>query len=144
MVEPLTDRSRSFILLAGRILMAVVFMPSGFVKLAGLGAFAATLEARGLPAPNLLALIGGATEFFGALAVLLGLKMRYAAMLMIAFVIVATAISHRYWEFADPVLYRFQRSAFFKNIAIVAGFAFLMAAGAGRLSLDAWMEGRKG
>lgn len=142
MIDQIADRGRDTILLLGRILVAVVFLPSGFMKLAGLGAFAATLEARGVPAPYLMGLIGGATEFFGALAVLLGLQLRYAAALMIVFVIVATAISHRYWEFTDQAIYRFQRSAFFKNIAIVAGLLFLFVSAAGRFSVDALLRRR--
>ena len=41
-------------------------------------------------------------EFFGGLAIVLGIETRYAAALMIAFVIVATLISHRFWECKTP------------------------------------------
>lgn len=143
MAETSSNTRNDAMLLLGRVLMAVLFLPSGFTKLMGLAAFAASLEARGMPAPYVLALIGGSAEFFGSLAVLLGLKIRYAAILMILFVIIATGISHRYWEFTDQVQYRFQRSAFFKNIGITAGFLFLMVSGAGRWSLDAMMGSRR-
>ena len=128
------------VLLLGRVMMAVLFLPSGFAKVTGLTAFAASLEARGMPAPYLLAVIGGSAEFFGSLAVLLGFRIRYAAILMVLFVVIATAIAHRYWEFTDQTIARFQRSSFFKNIGITAGFLFLLVSGAGRFSLDALMR----
>ena len=128
--------------LVGRFLIAVVLLPGGFAKLAGLSAFAASLEARGMPAPYLLAVIGGSAEFFGALAVLLGIRIRYAAALMVAFVIIASGIAHRYWELTDANAYRVQRSAFFKNIGLVAGFLFLFVSGGGSWSVDALLRGR--
>ncbi len=138
------DLRTDIILLVGRVLMAVVFLPGGFNKLLGLGAFAASLEARGLPVSlsYLLALIGGGAEFFGALAVLFGFQIRCAAILMAIFVVVATGIAHRYWEFADPTTYRFQRSSFFKNVGIFAGFLFLFVSGGGRWSLDTMWKRR--
>ncbi|MFL5099364.1 MAG: DoxX family protein, partial [Xanthobacteraceae bacterium] len=54
----------------------------------------------------------------------------------ILFVIVATAISHRFWEFADPQQFRTQQSQFLKNLSIIGGFLFVLAAGGGRFSLD--------
>jgi putative oxidoreductase len=54
----------------------------------------------------------------------------------VEFVIVATGISHRFWEFAEPAR-RLQESQFFKNLAIIGGFLVLAVTGAGRFSLDA-------
>ena len=42
-----------------------------------------------------------ASEFIGGTLIILGLGTRYAAALIVNFVIIATAISHRYWEFAN-------------------------------------------
>src|SRR5262245_16936996 len=96
MQTPLIDRVApgwgDAILLLGRILIGGIFVQSGFDKLMGLDAFAAGLAARGLPAALMpvLASIGASVEFFGGLAIVFGLMTRYAAVLMIAFVIVAT------------------------------------------------------
>jgi len=57
----------------------------------------------------------------------------------ILFVIVATGISHRYWDFAEAAARRAQESQFFKNLAIMGGFILLFATGPGRFSLDAWL-----
>lgn len=121
--------------LLGRVLLGGIFVVSGYGKLFGLAAFAAGLERRGVPFASTLAVIGACVEFFGGLAVVLGLEVRYVAVLMIAFVIVATAISHRFWEFAGADRAA-QVTNFSKNVAIIGGFVLLAAAGGGRLALE--------
>lgn len=61
---------------------------------------------------------------------------------MILFVIVATGISHRFWEYAEAAR-RTQESQFFKNLSIIGGFLLLFVTGGGRYSLDGWLLRRK-
>jgi putative oxidoreductase len=131
------------IVLLGRILIGGIFVQSGFDKLMGLDAFAAGLAARGLPATlaPVLATIGASVEFFGGLAIVFGLMTRCAALLMIAFVIVATLISHRFWVF-QAAERRAQTVHFAKNVAIIGGF-FLFVTGGGRYCLDRWWRSNK-
>jgi putative oxidoreductase len=105
----------------------------------GLDAFAAGLARNGIPGAvaQVLAPIGAAVEFVGGLAIVFGLMTRYAAVLMILFVIVATLISHRFWVLQGTER-RTQSVQFAKNTAIVGGFLFVFATGAGRVSLDRW------
>jgi putative oxidoreductase len=109
-----------------------------------LGAFAASLAGRGVPASSFWAVVGATVEFVGGILIVTGLKTRYASLLMILFVIVATGISHRFWDFADAAARRSQESQFFKNLAIIGGFLVLYVAGAGRFALDAVLGRRKG
>jgi putative oxidoreductase len=129
----------SAICLLGRILIGGIFVQSGFQKLMGLDAFAAGLARNGIPGAvaQVLAPIGAAVEFVGGLAIVLGLMTRYAAVLMILFVIVATLISHRFWPLQGAER-RTQAVQFAKNAAILGGFLYVFAAGAGRVSLDRW------
>src|SRR5262249_33724831 len=122
-------------LVLGRILLGSIFVISGYGKLMGLSAFAASLEKNGVPYASTLAPIGAGVEFFGGLAIVLGVEVRYAALLMIAFVIVATLISHRFWELDDPAR-RAQVTQFSKNVAIIGGFLLLHAAGGGRYAVE--------
>ena len=132
----------SFLLLLGRVLMGGIFVQSGFGKLTGLDAFTNMLAQRGVPMPSIWSPIGAAVEFFGGLAIVFGLYTRYAAVLMILFVIVATAISHRYWEFADLGQRRIQEVNFFKNLTMIGGFLFLIVANGGRYCIDRlWRRG---
>jgi uncharacterized membrane protein YphA (DoxX/SURF4 family) len=89
----------------------------------------------GVPLSGIFGVIGPGVEFFGGLAVLLGLQTRYAAVLIAVFTIVATAISHRYWEFSDAAR-RAQEVNFMKNVCIIGGFLLLAAVGGGRFSID--------
>jgi len=133
-VATAVDRS-DFWLLVGRILLGGIFVVSGYGKLMGLAAFAASLEKNGVPYASALAPVGASVEFFGGLAIILGVEVRAAALLMIAFVIVATLISHRFWELQDPAR-RAQVTQFSKNVAIIGGFLLLHAAGGGRFAVE--------
>lgn len=143
MVPTLSDRlnraGADQVVLVGRILIGVIFAVSGFGKLTGLAAFAAVLESRGIPASNgipmILAAVGAAVETFGGLALMLGLAIRPAALLMVAFVVVATGLSHRFWEF-EGAARRAQEISFEKNVAIAGGLLLLFATGGGRFALD--------
>ena len=123
------------LLLLGRILLGGIFVISGYAKVTGVAAFSASLERRGVPAASVLGVIGACVEFFGGLAIVLGIEVRYVAALMVAFVIVATLISHRFWEFQGEVRTA-QTTNFSKNVAIGGGFIILLAAGGGRLALE--------
>jgi putative oxidoreductase len=136
LISPLdraAERSRDALMLLGRILLGGIFVMSGYGKLMGLSAFAASLEKNGVPFASVMAVIGAPVEFFGGLAVVLGIAVRPVAILMIAFVIVATLISHRFWEFQDAAR-QMQQTQFSKNIAIIGGFVLLFALGGGRLA----------
>ena len=61
---------------------------------------------KGVPLPWLAALVGAPVEFFGGLAVVLGIAGRYAALLMFAFTVVATLISHRSGNIRRPPWFR--------------------------------------
>jgi putative oxidoreductase len=136
-------KSDDLILLAGRLALGVIFVKSGFQKLMALGAFAASLAGRGVPASLFWAVVGATVEFVGGILIASGLKTRYASLLMILFVIVTTGISHRYWEFTEAAARRAQESQFFKNLAILGGFLVLYVAGAGRYALDAVLGRRR-
>jgi putative oxidoreductase len=128
---------RDALLLLGRVIMALIFVRSGFGKLVSIEAFGASLASKGVPFAAALAVIGACVEFFGGLAVLAGWQTRYAAALIAVFTVVATLISHRYWEYADAAR-RAQEVNFQKNLCIFGGYLVLLASGGGRFSLD-WL-----
>jgi putative oxidoreductase len=124
-------------LLLGRAAMAALFLPSGTAKLLSYRAFEASLAAKGLPLPELWAPLAVAAEAGGGLLLLLGAEVRLIALLMIAFVVMATATTHRYWEFADAAR-RAQEVNFYKNVGIIGGLLALYVSGPGALSWDGW------
>jgi len=114
--------------LAGRVLLASLFLLSGLNKLGAYHASAAYMSSGGVPGALLPAVI--ATEVLGALAIILGWKTRVAAILLAGFSLLTALTFHN--NFADQI----QMIMFLKNVSIAGGFLLLIANGAGPLSLD--------
>ncbi len=115
----------------GRAFVALIFLMSGFGKVADFAGTQEYMAAYGMPltAPLLVAAI--VIEIGGGLSVLLGYKARWGAAALIVFLIPATLVFHT--DFAD----RNQTIHFMKNLAILGGLLLIVARGAGPLSLDA-------
>jgi putative oxidoreductase len=145
--RPLIDRIAAdfgnAIWLIGRILIAAIFVQSGFGKLSDLAGTAAYLGSLGVPAASVVAPISGIAEFAGGLAIVLGIGTRYAALILIAFTIGATLLAHRFWA-VPPAEAQNQMIHFSKNVAIIGGFLFVFVTGGGRFSLDRWLRHHHG
>jgi putative oxidoreductase len=128
--------------LLARIFIGGIFLYSGFGKLTGIEGFAASLAKNGVPMAHVMAVVGAAVECFGGLAIALGLQTRYAALLMAAFTISATLISHRFWELQDAAAFKQQSVHFMKNLAILGAFLLLFVQGGGRWSFDGWRRAK--
>lgn len=133
-------RSDDVLSLTGRIALAVLFLPSGIGKLAAVGATAGFIASKGLAAAPLLAYAAGATELLCALALLLGWRTRWAALVLALFTMLAAVLFHDFWAAEGPQA-MFQRLSFFKNVGIAGGLLILAAAGAGRFALDGRSHG---
>jgi putative oxidoreductase len=75
-------------------------------------------------------------ELLMSVSLILGIATRYGAILVFVFVVVATAIAHRYWEFPAGPQQIGQYNNFLKNIAIMGGALAILVTGGGRFSLD--------
>jgi putative oxidoreductase len=129
--EPATVNSSAFFKgaeLAGRILLATLFLLSGLGKIGHYSATAAYMSSVGVPAALLPLVI--ATEVGGAISIIVGWKTRITAFLLAGFTALAALIFHT--NFADQI----QMVMFMKNVSIAGAFLLLVANGAGPLSLD--------
>jgi putative oxidoreductase len=127
-------------LLISRVMIAAIFLWSGFGKLSSLPQFTAGMVDRGLPFAQLLAPLGAAVEFAAAVALILGAGTRIAALALAVFTVMATLIAHRFWNF--PVDEQgLQSIQFMKNLAIIGGLAALIAVGGGRFGFDGMLHG---
>ena len=121
--------------LIGRILVSVIFIASGFGKLAAFNMMVGMLAAKGFPAPAVALGIAAAVEIFGGLALLLGFHTRVAAWVLFLFLIPTTLAFHNFWALSG--MEKMDNQAhFFKNVAIMGGLIFLAAFGAGAYSID--------
>ena len=114
--------------LAGRILLAVLFLMSGLGKVGSYSATAGYMASQGVPGALLPIVI--LTEVAGAAAIIAGWQTRIAAFLLAGFTLLAAVLFHS--NFADQL----QVINFMKNVAITGGLLLLVANGAGRWSLD--------
>ena len=74
-----------------------------------------------------------------SITLVFGVATHYGAMVGIIFLIVATALAHRYWEFSGPAVAA-QYNNFLKNLSILGGMLYVFVFGPGRFSLDAMMR----
>ena len=118
------------VLLVARILLAIIFLLSGFMKLSDIAGTAAYFANYNLPMPTATAVIVGLIEFLGGLAILIGFKTRIAAWVLAIFAVATALVAHT--DFADQM----QMINFLKNLAIAGGFLALAVEGAGSISLD--------
>ncbi len=119
-----------------RVLLAAMFVLSGFDKLAHLDGTAAFIAAGGLPLAPVMAPLVGAFELLAGLAIIAGWQARWAGLLLALFTIVASLLFHRFW--ALPAEQAFvQQLLFMKNLAVAGGMLLLFASGPGPASLDA-------
>jgi putative oxidoreductase len=114
--------------------MAALFLPSGISKALGFSGFAASLATKGLPYPEVWAAAAIAIEVLGPIALALGFVPRLTALLLIAFVVMASGTTHRYWEFTEAAARRAQEVNFYKNVGIIAGLLFYFVSGPGTWS----------
>jgi putative oxidoreductase len=140
-LEGLAERNRDGLLLPARILLAAIFVQSGFGKLMGFEGLADSMAAKGLPLPLLWAIAAVAAEFGGSLLILFGLGTRLIAPVMVVFVAFAAVLGHPFWA-ADAEHYQAQYINFMKNVAILGGYLALFVAGPGAISLDGWRRSR--
>ena len=121
--------------LIGRVLIAMLFIPSGWGKIAGFSGLVGYINSKGVPLPEVCAAIAIATELGLGIALLVGFKGRWAALLMAIFVAVITPIFHNYWAVPEAQVMA-QKMNFFKNYAICGGLLALAAFGPGAFSID--------
>lgn len=135
----MNDSYKAYVALLGRILLALMFIQSGFEKWLNIPGTAAYITSAGLPLPSVLAVLAAILELFGGIALVLGVQVRWIGLAMALFTLVAGFFFHAYWAVpADqaPVM----QLLFMKNISIAGGLLLLSALGGGPLSVGARRE----
>lgn len=138
-VQSNTDTATAINSVLLRLPAALIFTAHGAQKLFGafggygLEGTAGWMESIGLTPGYLLALLAGSAEFFGGLALLLGLFVRPAALVLAFTMAIALFSVH-----AANGLFMANNGYEFA-LAMLAMSAALTATGGGKWSLDAWL-----
>ena len=114
--------------LAGRVMIALIFVLSGFGKISAIEGTQGYMEAMGLPSilvyPTIL------FEIAAGLAIIAGYQTRYVALALAGYSLLTAFVFHN--QLGDQT----QSIMFLKNVAMAGGFLFLARHGAGELSID--------
>jgi putative oxidoreductase len=133
--DVLATPARDGAALVGRVLLAALFIWSGFGKVLGFAGAAGYIASKGLPMPTVLAALAVLVELGGGILLLVGLKARWVALAYVAFQLVITPIFHGWWASPEAQV-AMQKINFAKNLAIMGGMLMVWAFGPGRYSLD--------
>lgn len=123
------DSLKPYLPTAGRILLALIFILAGLQKLPAIEFNVGYMEMFGVPGILIWPTI--VVEIVGGLMLAIGFKARWAAGVLAAFTLAAALIFHT--NFADAM----EVTSFLKNLAMTGGMFYVIAYGAGALSVDA-------
>lgn len=130
------DSLKSPLVVAGRVLLALMFVMAGFSKLGNIAGTAGYIASAGLPMATALALLTGVFELIAGLALAVGLQTRWVALSLGVFTLLASVLFHKFWAVAADQQF-VQQLMFMKNLAVAGGMFMVAALGAGPVSLDA-------
>src|SRR5258706_14030344 len=83
--------------LVGRLLLAAMFIYSGFGKITGFEGTVGYIASKGLPIPQLMAIVAIVCELGAGVLLLVGYKARWGALAIFVFLIPTTLIFHNFW-----------------------------------------------
>jgi putative oxidoreductase len=126
----------------GRILISAVFIVFGYVQFTHIGGYIANPAVikfsgltGGILSPTIIAYLVAAIDLIGGILILLGYQTRWAAIVLIMFVVLTLVFVHHFWTM-EGAAFAGNRAHFYKNLAIIGGLLFLISGGAGSCSLD--------
>lgn len=114
----------------GRLLIAAIFLFSGFGKIAAPEATQSYIASAGLPLPILGYVIAIIVEVGGGILLLVGYQARIAALIMAIFTVFAAFSFHNNFSDQNQMIH------FMKNLCMAGGLLQIVAFGTGSFSID--------
>jgi putative oxidoreductase len=131
---------RGFTALLGRMLFASIFI---FAPLSHFSAPTIAYAAQhGVPDAALLVPASGILASLGGLSILLGLRARIGALMILAFLVPVSLTMHAFWAETNPAVSGIEFAMFMRNVAMAGGALLLAAFGPGPWSFDALRKRR--
>jgi putative oxidoreductase len=122
-------------MLIARIFMGILFIIPAIRQITAYAGSVKYFASLGFPAPEAMVVLAVVIEIVAGVMLILGWRVRWAAWLLILYVIIATAMAHRFWQFPEAQQFN-QLNHFLKNLAVIGGLLYIISFGAGRASVD--------
>lgn len=124
------DNLKTYLAPLGRLLMSSLFVWAGYGKLINPSGTAQYFEHAHIPVPSIAVWVVIVIELVGGIALLVGFKTRWVAAVLAIFCLVTGFGVHL------PVGDYPNMVHFYKNLTMAGGFLYVVAYGAGALSVD--------
>ena len=124
------ENAKTYLVPLGRLLMSSLFIWAGFGKLTNPSGTTQYFASYHLPAPDVLVWIVIIIELIGGLLILVGFQTRWVALVLALFCLVTGFAIHL------PAGDLPNMINFYKNLVMAGGFLYVVAYGAGALSVD--------
>ena len=134
-MHSLCDVVKTYGPLTGRILLALIFVISGYNKIVGFEGTVGYIASKGLPLAQLGAVLAIVVELGAGVLLVIGWQARWAATAVFLFLIPTTLLFHNFWA-VDAARVQMETIQFMKNLCIMGGMLYVMAFGAGPFSVD--------
>ena len=139
----LCNLSEKYAPLVGRLLLGFLFLQSGWHKIFDFAGNVRVMTGKGMPIPEVLLAITIVLVVAGGLMILFGWYARWAALVLVAWMIPATLLYHAFWTFEPAQVFN-QTNHFLKNLAIMGALLMITGMGTGPLSVDNRRPGMQG
>ena len=82
---------------AGRVLLALIFILSAFGKMSGFDGNVGYVVSKGLPFPQIAVALAAAVELLAGVALVLGWRTKWAALLLACYCLTTALLFHNFW-----------------------------------------------
>ncbi len=110
----------------GRAIFGGFFLYNGVNHFKQRPAMAQYAASKGVPQADVAVAVSGAMLAVGGASILLGLKPRYGALAIIAFLAGVSPVMHDFWRVEDPARRQAEMINFSKNMALLGAALALM------------------
>jgi putative oxidoreductase len=126
----MTTAVKPYLVPLARVLMSSLFIWDGIVQLRNPGGTAQYFAHVHIPVPDIAVWVSVAVHLLGGLGILIGFKIRWAAGLLILLCLGTAFGVHL------PAGDQANMVSFYKNLVMTGGFLYVIAYGAGGMSVD--------
>ena len=123
---PAASRREHYVSVAGRVLLALIFVMSGLGKIPGWERTSGMMAQAGMPLVPLFLAGAIVLEIGGGLLLLTGWRPRWGAIALMIFLVPATFLFHNFWAYQGQEQ-QMQMISFLKNLSIFGGLLYVFA-----------------